>query len=102
VGQQSRGDVWFWLGANDLVDKFAVLEDEHRGNTLNLELRSRPGIFVDIQLGDAITTVGLGSELFHDWSHHATGSAPGRPGVEQDRAGAGVNHVPLKTGIGNY
>jgi hypothetical protein len=40
--------------------------------------------------------------LFHDWSHHATGSAPGRPGVEQDRASAGVNHVPLKTGIGNY
>jgi hypothetical protein len=57
VGQQPRGYGWFWLGANKPVNKFSVLEDEHGGNTLNLELRGDARVFIDIQLGNAIATL---------------------------------------------
>jgi len=57
MGQESSGDGWFWLRANNPVNKFSILEDEHGWNTLNLELSSRARVFIDIQLGHAVTTI---------------------------------------------
>jgi len=57
MGQESSGDGWFWLRANNPVNKFSVLEDKHGWNTLNLELSSRARVFIDIQLGHAVTTI---------------------------------------------
>jgi hypothetical protein len=102
VGQQSSGDGWFWLRANKPVNKFSVLEDEHGGNTLNLELSRRARVLIDIQFGNAVTTVRLGSELFHDWANHAAGSAPGSPAIEQDRPAVAFQHLALKRFISDY
>src|SRR6266508_1469526 len=57
VGQQPSGDGRFWLRANKPVYKVSVFEDEHGGNTLNLKLSSRARIFIDIQLGHAVTAI---------------------------------------------
>jgi hypothetical protein len=102
VGQEASGDGWFWLRANKPVNKFAVLEDEHGWNTLNLELRSSARVFIDIQLGHAVTTIRLRSELIHDGTNHATGSAPGSPAIEQDWPGITLQHFALKGGISHY
>jgi hypothetical protein len=102
VGQQSSGDSWFWLRANKPVNKFSVLEDEHGGNTLNLEFSRRARVLIDIQLGNAVTTVRLGSELFHDWANHAAGAAPGSPAIKQDRPAVAFQHFALKSCISDY
>jgi hypothetical protein len=60
VGQQSGGYRWFGLRANEAVNKFSVLEDEHGGNALNLKLSGCAWVFVHIQLGYAVTTIRLG------------------------------------------
>jgi hypothetical protein len=99
VGQKSSGDGWFWLRANKPVNKFSVLEDEHGGNALNLELSRRARVLIDIQFGNAVTTVRLRSELFHDWANHAAGSAPGSPAIEQDRPAVAFQHFALKSCI---
>ena len=101
VSQQPSFYRWLWLGANKPVNKFSVLEDQHGWNTLNLELRSGARVFIDIQLGNAITTFRLGSELFHDWTNHATRSAPGSPAVEQNWPALALNYLALKSGIGH-
>jgi hypothetical protein len=102
VGQESSGDGGFWLRADKPVNKFSILEDEHGWNTLNLKLSSRARIFIDIQLGHAVTTIRLGSELVHDWAHHAAGSAPGSPTIQQDWPAIDFQHLALKGGISHY
>jgi hypothetical protein len=99
VGQQPRGDGWFWLGANNPIDELPVFEDEHGGNALNLKLSGRARILVDIQLGDPKTPVRFGSKLFHDWSHHAAGAAPGSPAVEQHRPTVTLKYLLRKGSI---
>jgi hypothetical protein len=103
VVHEPSGYGWFWLSANKPVNKFAVLKDEHGGNTLNLELRSDARVFIDIQFGNAITPAGLRSKLFHDWPNHAARSTPGRPAVKQYwPAAARFQYLTLKSSIGNY
>jgi hypothetical protein len=101
VSQQPSFYRWLWLGANKPVNKFSIFEDQHGWNTLNLELSGGARVFIDIQLGHAITTIRLGSELFHDWANHAAGSAPGSPAIEQDRPAVAFQHLALKSGIGH-
>jgi hypothetical protein len=102
VGKQPCGDGWFWLGANNSIHKFSVLENEHGRNTLNLKLSGRPRILIYIQLCDAIAAIRLGSQLLHDWTNHATGSTPGSPGVEQDWGATAFEHFALKRGVSHY
>ena len=101
VGQKASRDRRFWLRANKPFNELSVLEDEHGGNTLNLELSSSARVFIDIQLGHTVTTARLRSELIHNRTNHAAGSAPGRPAIEQDCPVA-FQHLALKSCIGNY
>jgi len=89
------------LRSNEPVYKFSVFEDKHRGNTLNLKLGSRAWILVDIQLGHAVTPIRLGSELFHDWSNHATWSTPGSPAIQQYWGAIIAQDLMLKGSIRN-
>ena len=99
MGQQTCLDCWFWLRANKPVNKLSILEDQHGWNTLNLKLSCSARIFIDIQLGHAVATFRVGSQLIHDWANHAAGSAPGSPAIEQNCAFA-LQYLALKSGIG--
>jgi hypothetical protein len=90
------------LRADKAVNEFSVLEDEHGRNTLNLELGSRVRVFINIQLGHAVTTIRLGSKLIHNRANHAAGSAPGRPTIEQDSPALALQHIPLKSGVSHH
>jgi hypothetical protein len=57
VAHEPSGYGWFGLGPDQAIDKLAVFENQHGGNALNLELRRRARVFIDIQLGDAISAV---------------------------------------------
>jgi hypothetical protein len=99
VREHASGDGGLWLGANNPVNQLAVFENQHRGNALNLELSRGAGIVIDVQLGYPITSVRLGSKLFHDWADDAAGSAPWRPTIEQHRPGAVLDYFLLEARI---
>jgi hypothetical protein len=94
-------DGGFWLRSNDAVDKAAIFEDKHGGNTLYLKLRSGARILIDVQLRDAVSTICLRSQLLHNWSNHATRSTPGSPGVDKDWTIFAFQYGALKSRVGN-
>ena len=49
---QPRSNYLFRLGAHDLIDRLAVLEDKQGGNAANAELRGDDRIFIDVQFRD--------------------------------------------------
>ena len=84
LGSQSRRNRLFWLHADDLIDDPAVLEDQERGNTANVELRSGAWVFVYVKLRDYVSAGCFGRELIKDWRDHSTRPTPFRPSVYQD------------------
>jgi hypothetical protein len=56
-GRESRGDCLLRLRAGDSINHHSVLEDQHRGNTVDLILIRYPRIFIDVQFGNQVPSI---------------------------------------------
>src|SRR3989442_9540006 len=74
--RQPFSDGWLGLSTDNPVNQLSVLEDQHRGNTLNLKLGSDSRVFINIKFGNPISSGRFRSQLIHYWAHHSAGSAP--------------------------
>ena|ERR1041384_6934600 len=55
--RQPRGDRLFRLHTDNLIDELAVLENQHRGNAADVELRCGARIFVNVQFRNFVPAV---------------------------------------------
>ena len=72
------------LQAHALVGDGAILEHHQGGDAHYAELHGQLGVLVDVDLADLHLTSLLLSQLIHDGSHHAAGTAPGCPEIHQN------------------
>jgi len=77
----------FGYGSNNLIDNFAVLEDEKRRNAPNAELHRGLLIRVNINLPDLQLSGKLSCKLLHNWRNHLAWSTPFSPKIYEDRGG---------------
>jgi len=97
--RQPFSDGWLGLSTDKPVNQLSVLKNQHRGNTLNLKLRSDSRVFINIKFGNPISSSRFRSQLIYDWANHSAGSAPGRPTINQHGYTAGAQHVTLEIGV---
>ncbi|CAI8790913.1 protein of unknown function [Methylocaldum szegediense] len=63
----------------------AVVEQDQRGNAANAEARSENRFFLGVGFGEAEARFQLARRFFERRRHHAAGTAPGCPEINQQR-----------------
>ena len=69
------------LCAHELIDQFAILEEEDGGDVADAILSSQVLILLDVTLSNGNLSVELTGQLGNHWAYHAAGSAPCSPKV---------------------
>src|SRR5690606_10676219 len=87
--------------ADDLVDRLAVLVDDHGRDVEDAELAGVLLVLVDVHLGDLDAVGFLSGDLLEDGADHATGAAPRGPEVHEDGLVGLVEDLGLVSGVGN-
>src|SRR5688572_33360144 len=78
-------DVFPGNGADDGVYELAILENDERRDTANVEpARRHVGVLVDVHLADGRAAGVLRGQLFDDGRDASAGSAPFGPEIDQD------------------
>src|SRR3954453_15421781 len=83
-GLELRLEAALGVGADDRLHRLAGLEEDHRGDRHDAELRGGLLVVVHVELHDA-QVVALGGELLEHRGDDAARAAPGRPEVDEDR-----------------
>src|SRR5206468_2714707 len=84
---------------DDLLGRLAVLEQDHRRDRDDLELRGGLLVLVHVELRDA-EVVALAGDLLEHRGDHAARAAPRGPEVHEDGVG-GLDHLRLEVGVGD-
>ena len=71
--------------ADDALDCFAVLEQDHRRDAADAEVLGSVLVFVDVELDDLELARLLDGDLLEHWANHAARTAPLCPEIDQDR-----------------
>lgn len=79
------------VGANDLTDLLAVLEEHESGHGSDVELLGEVGDLVDVDLVEFRLVLELLAELDHLWGDHLARPAPGGEAVEHDELVRGAD-----------
>ena len=87
--QQVSFDFFFGKCADQPVDHFTVLEQQHGGNALDRILGSDHGIFIHVEFRNLHAAGVFMGQLVENGGHRPAGCAPRRPAIHEDRAGGG-------------
>src|SRR3990172_6457307 len=85
----------------DLVDELSALEHQKRGDAADAVPGGGLHVVVRVELYELHLPVVLSGQLLHQGSDHATGAAPGRPEVHEDRL-AGLQNFVFERGVGHF
>lgn len=87
-------------GADQLVDRFAILVHDHGWDVEHTQLTGVLLVLVDVDLGDLHARVLLGDFLKHR-ANHLAWATPWSPEINEYRL-IGLDYFVLKSGVGNF
>ena len=90
-GCELGDDFSFAADANGMVLLGAAFEVDQRRDAANTELSGNAWGVIDVDLGDYEFSDVLSGDFIHHRAEHATGSAPWRPKVDQNRGAGGCD-----------
>jgi glycosyltransferase involved in cell wall biosynthesis len=86
------------LGADDALDRLAVLEQHHGRNAGHAVLLSAHAVLVNVDFGDFQRSAFLSGDFVQNWGDHAAWPAPFRPEIDEHRD-IGLKDLGLKGGV---
>ena len=86
--------------ANELVQDFAALEDDERGDAHDVVVPRDDRVFVDVHLHDFYFSLVLFLELLDDRQHRFARPAPRRPEIHKDWE-RGLEDIGIEGGVGD-
>jgi hypothetical protein len=84
-----------WMGAGQAVHQLSALENQQRGDSLNLESAGRSLVFIGVELCDHVSAGSFPGQLFQRRRYRAAGGAPRRPEIDQHRPAVSDNAVKV-------